>query len=53
MMDIDPSSIESRRHEGCHFLAAYGSQAANGVIMITSRRAEGQADDQLQRLCCP
>ena len=41
MMDIDPSSIESMSvMKDATSLAAYGSQAANGVIMITSKKGQ-------------
>ena len=39
MMDIDPSTVESMSvMKDATSLAAYGSQAANGVIMITSKK---------------
>ena len=43
--DIDPASIESMSvMKDATSLASYGSQAANGVIMITSKKgARGQA----------
>lgn len=41
LMDIDPNTIESMSvMKDATSLAAYGSQAANGVIMITSKKGQ-------------
>ncbi len=41
LMDIDPSTIQSMSvMKDATSLAAYGSQAANGVIMITSKKGQ-------------
>ena len=48
--DIDQTSIESIESvlKDATSLAAYGSKAANGVIIVTLKRRSGrQADDQL------